>query len=219
MKIRIENASKSIKGKMVLRNISLELSSGRIYGLQGKNGSGKTMLLRLLCGLILPTMGKVIIDGAELGGDASFPKSVGVLIENPGFIGNYTGFKNLKILASINNAISDQEIISLMRYLDLNPYDGKKVRAYSLGMKQKLGITSALMENPKLILLDEPINALDEASSEKVLRALKERKKAGALIVISSHNKEELDYLSDSVIEIRDGSIVSTINGGNSDDS
>jgi ABC-2 type transport system ATP-binding protein len=166
------------------------------------------MLLRLLCGLILPTSGRVIIDGAELGEDFSFPKSVGVLIENPGFINSYSGFKNLRVLASINNSVSDQVIIDMMRYLDLDPFDKKKVRAYSLGMKQKLAIASALMENPELILLDEPINALDEASSGKVLKALTLKKEEGALIVVASHDREELDYLSDTVIEMKDGVIV-----------
>jgi ABC-2 type transport system ATP-binding protein len=214
VEIRIENVSKNIKGATVLDNISLKLMSGSIYGLRGKNGAGKTMLLRLLCGLILPTTGKVFINDAELGSDISFPESVGILIENPGFINSYSGFKNLKILASINSRIPDQTIIEMMRHFDLDPADKKKVRAYSLGMKQKLGITSALMENPELILLDEPINALDEASSEKVLRLLTNRKKEGALIVVASHDREELDFLSDTIFEMENGRIISSEHSG-----
>jgi len=207
MKIKIENVSKSIKNTPVLSKVSLDLESGKIYGLRGKNGAGKTMLLRMMCGLIFPSSGRVLIDSLELGKDISFPNSVGVLIENPGFISNYSGLKNLINLASIKNEIDEQAIIDLMKYFDLDPYDKKKMKNYSLGMKQKIGIISALMENPRLILLDEPINALDEETSKKVLDLLNERKNNGALIVIASHDREELDFLADEIIEMKDGKI------------
>lgn len=207
MKIKIEKVSKSIRNSEVLSDISLEFESGNIYGLRGKNGAGKTMLLRMLCGLIFPSSGSVLIDKMELGKDISFPESVGVLIENPGFIGNYSGFKNLSSLASIKNVVSHESIMELMTYLDLDPHDKKKMKHYSLGMKQKIGIISALMEMPQLILLDEPLNGLDEESSKKVLNLLSERK-ADALIVIASHDKEELDFLADEIIEMRDGKII-----------
>lgn len=208
MKIKIEKVSKSIRNSEVLSDISLEFESGNIYGLRGKNGAGKTMLLRMLCGLIFPSSGRVLIDKMELGKDISFPESVGVLIENPGFIGNYSGFKNLSSLASIKNVVSRESIMEFMTYFDFNPHDKKKMKHYSLGMKQKIGIISALMEMPQLILLDEPLNGLDEESSEKVLNLLSERKKADALIVIASHDKEELDFLADEIIEMRDGKII-----------
>jgi len=140
MKIKIENVSKSIKNTPVLSKVSLDLESGKIYGLRGKNGAGKTMLLRMMCGLIFPSSGRVLIDSLELGKDISFPNSVGVLIENPGFISNYSGLKNLINLASIKNEIDEQTIIDLMKYFDLDPYDKKKMKNYSLGMKQKIGI-------------------------------------------------------------------------------
>lgn len=210
MNISVKNATKVIKGRTVLDSVSLDLSSGHIYGLRGKNGSGKTMLLRLLCGLILPTTGSVHIDGLALGKDLSFPKSTGALIENPGFISGYSGAKNLEILASINGYASKQDIYDIMSYFDLDPASKKRFREYSLGMKQKLGIAAALMERPELILLDEPINALDEGSSEKVLSILKKRKDEGALIVVASHDREELDYLADDIMEMRDGRILSS---------
>ncbi len=218
MGISVENATKIIKGKTILDSISLELSSGRIYGLRGKNGSGKTMLLRLLCGLILPTTGNVCIDGLTLGKDMSFPKSVGALIENPGFINGYSGARNLEILASISGRASVQDIHDIMRYFDLDPASKKRFKEYSLGMKQKLGIAAALMERPRLILLDEPINALDEASSEKVLSILRERKDEGALIVVASHDRDELDFLADTIVEMRDGRISNFNPLGDSDE-
>ena len=209
MKIEIKDVSKTIKGTMVLRNISLSLESGMIYGLQGKNGAGKTMLLRMLCGLILPSTGEVWFDNKKLGEDISFPDSVGVLIENPGFVANYSGLKNLKNLASINDTIDEDTIKQLMYYFNLHPEDKKKVKNYSLGMKQKIGLISALMENPKLILLDEPLNALDEESANKLLQILKERKEQGVLIVVASHDKEELSFLADHMITMKDGRVIS----------
>lgn len=207
MNIQIEHVSKTVNKTEVLKDISLCLSSGRIYGLKGKNGAGKTMLLRLICGLIVPTSGKVLIDDMQLHKDMSFPKNVGILIENPGFLRDHTGYKNLEILASIKGVAQKQTITELMDYFDLDSSSKKKVRAYSLGMKQKLGIIAALMEDPNLILLDEPLNALDDLSSEKLKQVLIERKQAGALIIVASHDIEVLESLADEIIEIKNGSI------------
>ena len=162
MYLEVKNLSKTISKAQILKDITLSMERGRIYGLRGKNGSGKTMLMRSICGLILPTSGQVIIDGEILGKDISFPRSIGALIENPGFVSNYSGYKNLEILASIQNKVGEKEIKSVMEELGLDPEDKKKFRKYSLGMKQKLGIAAAVMENPDMIILDEPINALDE---------------------------------------------------------
>lgn len=162
MYIEIKNLTKKIKNSTVLDNINLRFTGGNIYGLKGKNGSGKTMLLRIICGLILPTQGTVDINGDILGRDISFPKSIGVLIENPSFVPGYTGFRNLKILAEIHGKIDDRTIKDYISLVGLNPEDKKKYRKYSLGMKQRLGIACAIMENPDIVLLDEPINALDE---------------------------------------------------------
>lgn len=208
MYIKITDVNKTIKKAPILRDINLEFTGGKVYGLRGKNGSGKTMLMRAICGLITPDSGIIDIDGKILGKDISFPESIGVLIENPAFIGNYTGFKNLKVLASIQNRIGDEQIRKALEDIGLDPDDKRTHRKYSLGMKQKLGIAAAVMENPDIIILDEPINALDEVSVEKVHDILEEQKKRGAVIIIACHDKEELDQLSDEIIEISDGRII-----------
>ena len=208
MYIKITDVNKTIKKAPILRDINLEFTGGKVYGLRGKNGSGKTMLMRAICGLITPDSGIIDIDGKILGKDISFPESIGVLIENPSFIGNYTGFKNLKVLASIQNRVDDEHIKKVIRQVGLDPDDKRTYRKYSLGMKQKLGIAAAYMENPDIIILDEPINALDEAGAKQVHEILEEQKKRGALIIIACHDKEELEMLSDEIIEIYEGRIV-----------
>ena len=208
MYIKITDVNKTIKKAPILRNIKLEFTGGKVYGLRGKNGSGKTMLMRAICGLITPDSGIIDINGKILGKDISFPESIGVLIENPAFIGNYTGLKNLKVLASIQNRIGDEQIRKALEDIGLDPDDKRTYRKYSLGMKQKLGIAAAVMENPDIIILDEPINALDDVSVEKVHDILEEQKKRGAVIIIACHDKEELDQLSDEIIEISDGRII-----------
>ena len=195
MVIKLTNVSKVIKKAKVLDNVNLELTSGKVYGLKGKNGSGKTMLMRVICGLISATEGTVEIDGKILGKDMTF-------------IGNYTGFKNLKVLASIQNRVDDEHIREVIHQVGLDPDDKRTYRKYSLGMKQKLGIAAAYMENPDLIILDEPINALDEAGAKQVHEILEEQKKRGALIIIACHDKEELEMLSDEIIEISEGRII-----------
>lgn len=208
MYIKITDVNKTIKKAPILRDINLEFTGGKVYGLRGKNGSGKTMLMRAICGLITPDSGIIDINGKILGKDISFLESIGVLIENPAFIGNYTGFKNLKVLASIQNRIGDEQIRKALEDIGLDPDDKRTYRKYSLGMKQKLGIAAAVMENPDIIILDEPINALDDVSVEKVHDILEEQKKRGAVIIIACHDKEELDQLSDEIIEISDGRII-----------
>lgn len=173
MKIELINASKIIKKVKILDSINLTLDSGKIYGLKGKNGSGKTMIMRLICGLIKPTDGKVVIDGEELGKDIAFPRSVGVLIENPSFISEYTGAENLAMLASIKNSIGKDEINDVLTKVGLDPCDKRTYRKYSLGMKQRLGIAAAIMEKPDIVILDEPINALDESGASVVRDILK----------------------------------------------
>ena len=208
MYIKITDVNTTIKKAPILRDINLEFTGGKVCGLRGKNGSGKTMLMRAICGLITPDSGIIDINGKILGKDISFPESIGVLIENPAFIGNYTGFKNLKVLASIQNRIGDEQIRKALEDIGLDPDDKRTYRKYSLGMKQKLGIAAAVMENPDIIILDEPINALDDVSVEKVHDILEEQKKRGAVIIIACHDKEELDQLSDEIIEISDGRII-----------
>lgn len=209
--VRLEDYCKSFKSAEVLKNINLTLESGKVIGLKGKNGSGKTMLMRAISGLILPTSGKVYINDKELGRQISFPPSIGILIENPSFISNYTGFKNLKILASIQNRISDDEIRDAIRKVGLDPDDKRTFKKYSLGMKQRLGIAAAIMERPDIAILDEPINALDEAGAGLIKGLLDELKANGSLIIIACHDTEELNYLSDEIYEIYDGEITGHI--------
>ena len=209
--VRLEDYCKSFKSAEVLKNINLTLESGKVIGLKGKNGSGKTMLMRAISGLILPTSGKVYINDKELGRHISFPPSIGILIENPSFISNYTGFKNLKILASIQNRISDDEIRDAIRKVGLDPDDKRTFKKYSLGMKQRLGIAAAIMERPDIVILDEPINALDDAGAGLIKGLLDELKANGSLIIIACHDTEELNYLSDEIYEIYDGEITGHI--------
>lgn len=209
--VRLEDYCKSFKSAEVLKNINLTLESGKVIGLKGKNGSGKTMLMRAISGLILPTSGKVYINDKELGRHISFPPSIGILIENPSFISNYTGFKNLKILASIQNRISDDEIRDAIRKVGLDPDDKRTFKKYSLGMKQRLGIAAAIMERPDIVILDEPINALDEAGAGLIKGLLDELKANGSLIIIACHDTEELNYLSDEIYEIYDVEITGHI--------
>lgn len=205
--IKIENVSKKIKSNMILKNIDMELTSGHIYGFRGKNGCGKTMLMRCICGLIIPTEGKIIINGKELHKDIKIPESIGALIENPAFLPQYTGFKNLKMLASLKGKISDEEVKLAIKRAGLDPDDKRTYKKYSLGMKQKLGIANAIMGEPDIIVLDEPINALDEISVENVKKVFLELKEKGKLIIAACHDREELEYLCDIIYELKDGEI------------
>ncbi len=206
--IKIENVSKKIKSNMILKNIDMELTSGHIYGFRGKNGCGKTMLMRCICGLIIPTAGKIIINGKELHKDIKIPESIGALIENPAFLPQYTGFKNLKMLASLKGKINDEEVKLAIKRAGLDPDDKRTYKKYSLGMKQKLGIANAIMGEPDIIVLDEPINALDEISVENVKKVFLELKEKGKLIIAACHDREELEYLCDIIYELKDGEIV-----------
>lgn len=207
MIIELKNVSKTIRGKIILDSVNLTLESGKVYGFKGKNGSGKTMLMRAICGLI-KTKGVIDIDGKVIGKDISFPESLGVLIENPSFINSYTGYKNLQMLASIQNKIGKEEIRQTLEKVGLDPDDSRTYRKYSLGMKQRLGIAAAIMEKPDLIILDEPINALDESGAERIREILHEAKERGALVIIACHDSEELKFLSDEIIIISEGKIV-----------
>ena len=208
MYIELKNVTKKIRGVTVLDNVSLRMESGNIYGFKGKNGSGKTMLMRAVAGLIRVD-GIVDINGKIMGKDMMFPDSIGILIENPAFINNYTGYENLKTLASIRERIDDERIRETLSEVGLEPYDKRTFRKYSLGMKQRLGIAAAIMEKPDIVILDEPINALDEAGAGLIKGILDELKANGSLIIIACHDTEELNYLSDEIYEIYEGQIVS----------
>ena len=168
MEIIVKSATKYIKKALILDDVNIQLTGGKIYGLKGPNGSGKTMLMRLLCGLIRPTSGEVWIDGKKLGKDMDFPESVGLLIENPAFLPNYTGYENLELLAQIRGKIGAEEICQSLLEVGLDPHDPRRYRKYSLGMKQRLGIAAAIMEKPDLLIVDEPTNALDDSGVEQI---------------------------------------------------
>ncbi|WP_025681595.1 ABC transporter ATP-binding protein [Paenibacillus massiliensis] len=207
MKIEVINFSKTVGGNKILEDVNVCLSSGNVYGIVGKNGSGKTMFLRMIAGLILPTSGEVKVDGKILGKDISFPDHLGILLEKPSFLPYSTGFENLQMLAKIRNITSNEQIQTLMDLFDLDWKSRKKFKEYSLGMKQKLGIIQAIMENQELIILDEPFNALDE-NSVRILRTVLEKLKAeGKLIVMTSHNKEDIHLLCDYTFNIIDGKV------------
>lgn len=203
--IIIENLSKTIKNNKILDNVNLTFESGHVYGLVGRNGSGKTMLLRAICGLIFPDSGKVIIDGKQLHKDISFPESCGIIIENTDLLPIFSAFDNLKMLSEIKNTANDNMIKSAIKSVGLDPDSKKKVKTFSLGMKQRLSIAQALFEDPDILLLDEPTNALDEDGVNDVRRILLEQKEKNKLIIIASHNKEDISLLSDTVISVSNG--------------
>lgn len=204
--ILMENVNKTIKGKSILSNISLDIKEGSVCGFYGSNGSGKSMLFRMISGLIKPTEGKVTVFDKELGKDISFPESMGLIIENVGFWPYYSGFENLKTLASIRNDITDNDIRESIGRVGLNPNEKMSYSKYSLGMKQRLGIAQAIMEKPSLIILDEPTNALDEDGISMVRNIIGEERDRGATILISSHHKEDLT-ICDRLFQIKEGKL------------
>ena len=207
MEIIVKSATKYIEKALILDDVNIQLTGGKIYGLKGPNGSGKTMLMRLLCGLIRPTSGEVWIDGKKLGKDMDFPESVGLLIENPAFLPNYTGYENLELLAQIRGKIGAEEICQSLLEVGLDPHDPRRYRKYSLGMKQRLGIAAAIMEKPDLLIVDEPTNALDDSGVEQICTILRRERERGALVVIACHDSLLLQTLSDEIYKIYEGKV------------
>ena len=211
MILEIKDYSKKIKTKQILDNINLNLESGNVYGFFGRNGSGKTMLFRAITTLIYPTSGDVIIDGKSIINDDFDLSQIGLLLEEPEFFPHLTGQENLSMLYEINNKRNKDFIRQIMKKVGLDENQKEKYREYSLGMKQKLRIAQAIMENQKLIILDEPTNGLDEASVENIRNIIKDLKEQKKLILIASHNKEDLKLLCDKVFKIDAGKIVGEI--------
>ena len=207
MFLEITNVSKKIGTDDVLSDITLSMEKGKIYGLQGKNGCGKSMLMRVMCGLVLPSAGEIKIDGEILGKDISFPQSAGIFIEKPGFLDSYSGFQNLAMLASIKKIVGGTEVKEVLKRVGLQDVMHKKYRKYSLGMKQKLGIAAAIMEHPDMLILDEPSNALDEKSEERLWQIVREERNRGALVVISCHAADVLEKVSDEIFKMDMGQI------------
>lgn len=210
MEITIKDYNKKLRGNLILSDISATFSSGKIWGIVGTNGSGKTMLLRAIAGLILPDSGSITIDGKVLGDTLSFPENMGLLLEYPSFISSYSGFKNLKMIADINKKIDTERIRECMSRLGLNPDEKKAFRKYSLGMKQKLGIACAIMENPDLLILDEPFNALDEKSINIVKDIIREFKADNKLVIMTCHDSDNINSMADYIYEMYEGAIIGT---------
>lgn len=207
-KIEVKNISKVYKKEKVLDDVSFCVNAGEIFGIVGRNGSGKSVLMKIICGLAAPTSGDIVIDEKIIGKDIDFPEKLGAIIEQPAFMQFASGFKNLKFLADINKKIDKAEIRSTMEMVGLNPDSKKWVMNYSLGMKQRLSIAQAIMENPELIILDEPMNGLDKEMVNWLRGYLKEESDKGHTIIISSHIQEDIDILCDHVIELDRGCIV-----------
>ena len=208
MKIEIKNVTKTIKENVILSNINLLMTSGNIYGLYGHNGSGKTMLLKSICGLIKIDSGFIKVDGKEIGKDIDFPESIGAIIETPGFFKFYSGYENLKTLAQIKNKIGENDIKKALISVGLNPEDKREVAKYSLGMKQRLGIAGAIMMEPKLLILDEPTNALDVDGIALVRDIIGKRIQKDRIIIIASHDKEEMEKMTDEVLYMKAGRLL-----------
>lgn len=211
MNIKISHVSKTIKNNPVIKDVSMELQSGAVYGFKGINGSGKTMLMRLISGLIRPSQGEISMNGKILGKDISFPNSIGVFLENPAFLDAYSGFNNLKLLASIKSVASNEDIRNTLLRVGLDPDSNKKYKKYSLGMKQRLGIAAAIMEKPEIVILDEPTNSLDEDGVDLVKHIVRNEKERGALVVVSCHDEEILKGMSDEVFLLEQGRLIGHI--------
>lgn len=205
--IVVNEVSKSIYGVPIINSVSMTLVSGNVYGFQGINGSGKTMLMRLICGLIYPTKGEIVIDGKRLGKEITFPQSVGLLLENPAFLDSYTGFENLKMLASIKNIITREEIHEAITSVGLDPLDKRKYKKFSLGMKQRLGIAAAIMEKPDILILDEPTNSLDSSGVFLVKTIIAKERERGAIIILACHDLPVLQDVSDEIFLLEQGKI------------
>lgn len=212
--VELRHVTKILKGKKVLDDICCTFTEGQVYGLMGINGSGKTMLMRAICGLITPTSGEVVINGKALGKELSFPESLGALIENPAFIDFYTGFENLQLIAKIKKVVSASQINDTLQKVGLEPGDKRKYKKYSLGMKQRLGIAAAIMELPDIVIFDEPLNALDEEGVKCFRNIIAELKGHGSIIILACHDRDELLFLSDHIYKIDQGRISTQENGG-----
>lgn len=206
--IEVKNVNVTIGKNEILQDISAVFETGKIHGLIGRNGSGKTVLMKCICGFMKPTSGAVFVGGKQIGKEVDFAPDTGVIIETPGFVPFYSGYRNLKILAGLNHKIGKEEIEEAMRTVGLDPKLKRHVKKYSLGMRQRLGIAQAIMEKPKLLILDEPFNGLDKEGVEQMRTYFLELKKQGVTILLSSHTSEDIKLLCDTVTEMEKGKMV-----------
>jgi ABC-2 type transport system ATP-binding protein len=203
--ISVQHVYKDFKGDTVLTDVSHDFSAGMIHGIVGNNGSGKTVLFKCICGFMYPSKGRILVNGEEVGKTRDFPDEMGIIIESPGFLTQYSGLKNLEILASLKARVKTGEIVETIRRVGLDPTMKKPVGKYSLGMRQRLGIAQAIMESPKLMILDEPMNGLDKKGVLEIREVLKGLRQEGKTIILASHNAADIDELCDTVCEMDAG--------------
>ena len=211
--VSVQHVYKEFNKEPVLIDVHRDFEAGRIHGIIGNNGSGKTVLFKCICGFLLPTKGRILVDYEEVGRDVDFPDSLGLIIETPGFLPQYSGMRNLQILASLKNRIDDKKIAQTIRRVGLDPDMKKPVGKYSLGMRQRLGIAQAIMEDPSLLILDEPMNGLDKHGVAEIRALLKGLKEEGKTILLASHNAEDINALCDTVCEM-DAGVLSLLKEG-----
>ena len=207
MKIELKNVSKSFKKIKVIDDVSMTFESGNIYGFYGRNGSGNSVLQKIISGLYVPTTGSVLIDGVDINAIGTYPSNMRILIEKPAFFPDISGLENLKLLADINKTIDEKKILEILELVNLTEEKNKKYSKYSLGMKQKLGVAQAIMEDPDILILDEPFNGIEQATVDKLTEYLLEKKKEGKLIIVSTHIKEDLTKLSDKIFVFDNGKV------------
>lgn len=205
--IKIDNLKLVLSKKIILNKVSAEFEKGKIHGLIGRNGSGKTMLMKCICGFIKPTSGEIHVNGKKVGKDCDFPDNIGIIIETPGFIPYYSGYKNLKLLADLNRKINGDQVKKAMEQVGLDPNLKRHVRKYSLGMRQRLGLAQAIMEDPDILILDEPMNGLDKDGVTDMRKYLLDLKKQGKTILLASHSTEDIEVLCDTVCEMDRGTL------------
>ena len=205
--IVVENVSKRFGDNLVLDDVSVSFEKGKIHGIIGRNGSGKTMLMKCICGFVPVTSGTITVEGKRVGKDIDIPHNMGIIIETPGFLNSYSGYNNLKFLAGINKKISKDRIVEIMELVKLDPANKKHVGKYSLGMRQRLGLAQALMESPDILILDEPMNGLDQSGVNEMRDILSSLAKEGTTIIMANHNSEDLELLCDTVCEMELGKI------------
>ena len=203
--IEVQNVVKRFRDQVVLKNISISFEKGQIHGIVGRNGSGKTVLFKCICGLMHPEEGVILVNGKRVGRDVDMPEDIGAIIEAPGFMPNNSGYKNLRFLANIRRKIGKEEILNVLKTVGLDPESRKHVGKYSLGMRQRLGIAQAIMEDPEILILDEPMNGLDNAGVQDIRALLLELKAQGKTILLASHNHEDIAALCDTVHEMDGG--------------
>lgn len=208
--VSFENVYKSFNNEQILRNVSCTFEAGKIHGFVGKNGSGKTVLMKMICGLILPSSGTVHVRGQQIGKDIDVPPNIGALIDSPGFLSYHSGKKNLRYLANLNRKIGDSDIHAVMERVGLDYNSKKAVGKYSLGMRQRLGIAQAIMENPEILLLDEPMNGMDKHGSEDIRRLILDLRTEGKTIFLASHIPQDVDIMCDTIFEL-DAGVVTKI--------